>query len=101
MDQRTTGIVATIVTALLCGCSGLVCMFTGGITALVSFIPDAQIDILGSTDPQSAFGAGIGLLCLGIVFVLIPILVGFFTLRKKPQAVSPVLPPEEPLPPAL
>ena len=101
MDQRTTGIVATVVTALFCGCSGLVCIFTGGITSLVSFAPDAQIDIFGRTDPQAAFGAGIGMLCLGIVFVLIPVLVGFFTLREKPQPISPVVPPEEPLPPAL
>jgi hypothetical protein len=101
MDQRSTGIVATVVTALLCGCSGLVCIFAGGITSLTSFIPDAEIDILGRTDPQAAFGAGIGMLCLGIVFVLIPVLVGIFTLRKKPQPVSPVIPPEEPLPPAL
>lgn len=101
MDQRTTGIIATVVTALLCGCSGLVCIFAGGITSLVSFIPDAQIDMFGSTDPKAAFGSGIGMLCLGIVFVLIPVLVGYFTLRKKPQPASPVVPPEEPLPPAL
>lgn len=98
MDQRTTGIIATVVTALLCGCSGLVCLFAGGITSLVSFVPGAEIDIFGRNDPQAAFGAGIGLLCLGIVFVLIPILVGIFTLRNKPQ---PVVPPDEPLPPAL
>ncbi len=72
MDQRTTGIVATVVTALLCGCSGLVCVFAGGITSLVSFVPDAQIDIFGSTDPKTALDAGIGMLCVGIVFVLIP-----------------------------
>jgi hypothetical protein len=101
MDQRTTGIITTVVTALLCGCSGLVCIFAGGITSLVSFAPDAQIDIFGRTDPQAAFGAGIGLLCLGIVFVFIPVLVGFLTLRKKPRPAAPVVAPEEPLPPAL
>lgn len=101
MDQRTTGIIATVVTALLCGCSGLVCIFAGGITSLASFFPDAEIDIFGRTDPQTAFGTGIGMLCLGIVFVFIPILVGILTLRKKPQPVASVVPPDEPIPPAL
>jgi hypothetical protein len=37
---------------------------------------------------------GVGLICLSIILILIPILVGFFTLRNKPGAVdSPVVPP--------
>jgi hypothetical protein len=42
----------------------------------------------------------IGLLCLSIILIIIPIVVGFFTLRNKP-APAPVAPNfNEPLPPA-
>jgi hypothetical protein len=38
-----------------------------------------------------------GALCLGVVFVAIPVVVGIVTLRKKPEA-APVS--NEPIPPA-
>lgn len=101
MENRTAAIIATVVTALLCGCSGLTCVFAGAITAFASQVPGAEIDIFGSNDPQAAMGAGIGMICLGIVFVIIPILVGVFTLRKKPQSPAPITTPEEPIPPAI
>lgn len=101
MENRTAAIIATVVTAVLCGCSGLFCIFTGVVSAFASSIPGADIDIFGSNDPQAAVGAGIGMICLGVVFVIIPILVGVFTLRQKPK--PPALPttPEEPIPPAI
>ncbi len=101
MENRTAGIIATIVTALLCGCSGLICVFAGAITAFASQVPGAEIDIFGSNDPQTALGTGIGMICLGVVFVIIPILVGVFTLRKKPQPPASPTTPEEPIPPAI
>ncbi len=96
MDKRTAGIIATVVTALLCGCPGLLSVCWGGIAAVASFIPGADINIGGSSDPAKALGAGIGAFCIGIIFVAIPIVVGFLTLRKKPE-VAPY--PSEPLPP--
>ncbi len=96
MDKRTVGIIATIVTGLLCGCPGLFGIFMGALFALVSFIPGANIDIGGSNDPARAMGTGVAALCLGIVFVAIPIIVGLLTLRKKPAAPPP---PTEPIPP--
>lgn len=101
MENRTAGIIATIVTALLCGCSGLICVFAGAITAFASQVPGAEIDIFGSNEPQTALGTGIGMICLGVVFVIIPILVGVFTLRKKPQPPAPPTTPDEPIPPAI
>ena len=96
MDKKTTGIVATVATALLCGCPGLFGLCWGGIAAIASFIPGSEIDIMGSTDPQSALVTGLGTLCVGIVLVAIPVVVGFVTLRKKPgEAVVS----NEPLPP--
>lgn len=40
---------------------------------------------------------GIASVCVGIIFIAIAIAVGFFTLRKKPSAMSNF---GEPLPPA-
>lgn len=100
MDKRTSGIIATLATVVLCGCPGLISLCGGALTALVSFIPGANIDMFGSQDPKSALGYGLGGVCLGIVFVAIPIVVYLLTLRKKPEA-APTPPPSEPIPPAI
>lgn len=84
MDKKTTSIVATVVAAFLCGCPGLFSICWGGMFAIISFIPGAEIDVMGSSDPTSALYTGIGALCGGVLLVLIPVAVGFFTLRKKP-----------------
>ena len=97
MDKRTTGIIATVVTALLCGCPGLFGLCWGAIAAFASFVPGANIDIGGSSDPQAALFTGIGALCGGLLFIAIPVAVGYFTLREKPET-SPMS--DEPLPPA-
>ena len=101
MENRTAAIIATVVTAVLCGCSGLICIFGGITSAFVSTVPGAEIDLFGSNDPQAAMGTGIGMICLGVVFVIIPILVGVFTLRQKPKPPEPPTAPEEPIPPAI
>jgi hypothetical protein len=98
MDKRTVGIIATVATVLLCGCPGLLAVFMGAIFALVSFIPNANIDIGGSNDPKAALAFGGVALCLGIIFIIIPIAVGFLTLRNKPTAVTTPIS-NEPLPP--
>ncbi len=83
MDKKTTGIVATVAAVLLCGCPGLIALFMGGMFAIISQVPGADIDMFGSSDPQSALQFGIGGICLGLVFVIIPVVVGFVTLRKR------------------
>lgn len=94
--NRNTSVIVTVATAVLCGCPGLIALCWGGVAALVSFIPGSNIDIGGSSDPQSALIAGLGSLCVGVIFIAIPIVVGMVTLRKKPQL--PV--DNEPIPPA-
>jgi hypothetical protein len=96
MDKKTTGIVATIAAVVLCGCPGLFMCFFGATTLAASQVPGAEIDVMGSSDPASAMTMGIVFLCLSLIFILIPVAVGFFTLRKKPEV--PVS--NEPLPPA-
>ena len=113
MDKKTTGLIATIATALLCGCPGLIGLCMGVIFAFAGMVPGSNIDIGGSSDPTAAIGTGIALLCLGVVFVAIPVVVGIVTLRN-PKDVTPavvevepvaqptaetVVPSEEPKPP--
>ncbi len=91
MEKRTVGIVATVVTVLLCGCPGLFSVCWGLIAATVSFMPNADINIGGSSDPTTALLTGLGACCFGIIFIAIPIAVGFFTLRKKAEeGIAPV-----------
>jgi hypothetical protein len=85
MNNKNRGMIATIATALLCGCPGLLALCWGSLSAVVSFVPGADINIGGSSDPRSALFAGLGTLCVGILFIAIPVAVGFFTLRKKPE----------------
>ncbi len=87
MEKRTVGIVATVITALLCGCPGLFSVCFGALTAVISFIPGADIDIGGSSDPTTALLTGLGACCGGLLFIAIPIAVGFIMLRNKPAEI--------------
>jgi len=86
MDKRTTAIVVTVAAILLCGCPGLVSLFMGGMFALTSVIPGANIDVFGSSDPRSALNVGIAGLCVGLVFVLIAAVAIFFAWRRRGTA---------------
>jgi hypothetical protein len=98
MDKRTTAIIATIVTGLLCGCPGLAILCFGAFAIPTSFVPGAQIDVFGSNDPQSLLTSGIVGLCLGILLIAIPVVVGFTTLRNRPAAADMVVSPASPMP---
>jgi hypothetical protein len=88
MDKKTTGIIATLASAVLCGCPGIgLCLF-GALTAAGQ----------GTFNDESLSPTvGIVLLCVSLILIAIPIVVGFMTLRKKPEAVAPIS--DEPLPP--
>ena len=96
--NRNNAIIATVASALLCGCPGLFACFFGVISAAASQMPGADIDIFGSNDPTAALLMGLGAMCLGMVFILIPIAVGFFTLRRASSSASemPPSPPPQP-----
>jgi hypothetical protein len=102
MQNRTAGVIATIVAVLLCGCPGLIMLCSGAAFAAVSFVPNAKIDVFGSNAPSAALTAGIGGLCLGLIFIVIAAVVAFLALRRKPAAALSMMPepvPEAPLPP--
>lgn len=86
MDKKTTAIIVTIVAVLLCGCPGLFSLFGGALFALISFIPGAEIDVFGSSDPQAALSFGIGMIVAGLVFVLIALTIILLTWRSRGKA---------------
>jgi len=90
MQNRTIGIIATVVTALACGCASLFSCIWGFLIAR-----GTPIDVTsnGTTTPQTFPPAiGFALLCVSLVLILIPVTVGFFTLRKKPGSADVSVP---------
>jgi hypothetical protein len=96
MEKKTIGIIATVATALLCGCPGLfMCAFgVWGATGTMPYTTEVN-GVSGAGTLPSTYG--FVTLCLSVIFIAIPIVVGFVTLRKKPEeSVDPV----QPIPPA-
>jgi hypothetical protein len=94
MQNRTAALIITISTAVICGCLSLfLCVFGGtglaGVPITTEWMGDTSTAPMGSTTALS-------LLCAGLIFLAIPIVVGFLTLRKKQS------PPDNsgPIPPA-
>jgi hypothetical protein len=90
MNNKNTRMIALVVAVLLCGCPGLLALCWGSLAAVISFIPGADINIGGSSDPGAALTSGLGSVCLGILFLAVPVAVGFFALRKQPGAVNDI-----------
>jgi len=89
MDRRTGGIIGTIVSALLCGVPGIVLACMG----LIAVAGGQSPEILGdSAKWQSTMIGAVAFLIGGVVLILIPLIVGFFSLRKRPSA-APSVPP--------
>ena len=83
MDKRTIGIIATVVTALVCGCASIFSCVWG---ILITTGQTIDVTSNGVTSPQTLSPTiGYVLLCVTVLMILVPILVGFFTLRKKPE----------------
>jgi hypothetical protein len=91
MNNRNTGIIATVATALICGCCGLFACIMG-----IGTVTGNGTFTLGDTSQPMPPTYGYVFLCLSVLFILVPVVVGFIALRKKPEA----LPSDEPLPPA-
>ncbi len=98
MQNRTAAIIITVVVALVCLCAAIVACVWGVLGVTGAPIDLSQNGLPAGTTTMPA-GAGIALLCLAVVFIAIPVAVGFFTLRRKPAAAA-ASEPQEPLPPA-
>lgn len=96
--SKTGAIIGTLVAVVLCGCPGLfVCLF-GVLTAFG--LGTGNLDLGGYTSSGALPGwSGYVMMCIALIMILIPVVIGLMTLRdKKPKkgAVNP----NEPLPPA-
>ena len=89
MDKRTSAIVMTVAATLLCACPGLFSLCMGGMFALLSFVPGAEIDVLGSSDPQSALAFGLGALCVGALSLAIGVAAIVFVWRRRKEEIEP------------
>ena len=101
MDKKTTGIIATIASVVLCGCPGIFLCIFGALGATGTMPYTTTLNDVTNTGTMPA-SYGFVMLCFSLIFIAIPIVVGFLMLRNKPAATpeTPHAPPSEPLPPA-
>ena len=99
MSNRNTTLIATIIAAVFCGCPGLLGLCFGATSLFASFVPNAQIDVFGSSDPRSATTMGLVVLCLSVIFLAVPI-VTWFVARRRETSTASSESHHEPLPPA-
>ena len=85
MQNRTMRIVLTAITAFACGCAGLFSCIWG---ALIATGTPIDVTSNGVTTPQTVSPAiGYTLVCLSLLFLLVPVGVGVFTLRKRDPGI--------------
>jgi hypothetical protein len=65
---------------------------------VISFIPNANININGNHEPRAALIFGAVTMLVGLVLIAIPAIAAFVTLRKKKHTLPANF--NEPIPPA-
>ena len=88
MDKKTLAIILTVAACLLCACPGISGVLMGILFTIISIFPGAEIDVLGSADPQAAQNFGIASIVVGAVMVIIAVIVIFLAWRKKKNTLS-------------
>jgi len=88
--NKTVAIILTLVSILLCGCPGILMFFSFIYTFFVT--PDQAFIAAGVTPPSGdltlyIWGSRLIMLVVTVALILIPIIVGLVTLRRKRQAV--------------
>ena len=89
MENKTLAIALTVATILLCGIPGLMSLCISVLMVVDGPFPDR---------PESEWLLGFILLCSGIFFIAIPVVVGILSLRRK-TAEKPRITQDEPIPP--
>ncbi len=80
--NRTAAIILTVATALLCGLPGIGLMCFAALGMLGTTTPGFYEQRPGSTPQQTLLGAGV-FVCMGILLLVIPILVGVFSFKMS------------------
>jgi hypothetical protein len=83
MNNKNTGMIATIATIVFCGCPGLFLCIFGAVTATGNMPYSTELNGVSSSGVLPST-YGFVMLCLALILIVIPAGVGFFTLRKKP-----------------
>lgn len=85
VNNRNIGIVVTVIAVLLFGCPGLVCLCSGAIAALVSLsgAPNSYFGV--GSQPTIPLIGGLLFICLSVVLISIPFIVGFILIQRIPQ----------------
>ena len=92
--NRTTAIVITVVSALLCGCPGLALAALGVMAAFGSQMPEVMLQ--NPNSPQDVLlGSGM-FICIGGVLILIPVIAGILSFRYAKSSEPGI---NEPFPP--
>ena len=95
--SKTGAIIGTIAAIVLCGCPGLFLCLFGVITA--AGFGTGNLDLGGYSSSGALPGwLGFVLICVSLILILIPVVVGITTLRDKKPKTS--VDTNEPLPPA-
>ena len=92
MQNRNTGIIATIAAVVLCGCPGLFLCIFGAVTATGNMPFSTEVNGMSNSGTLPST-YGFVMLCLSLIFIIIPVAVGFITLRKKPEVTTEEVPP--------
>jgi hypothetical protein len=88
MNNRTIGIIVTVVAALLFGCPGLISLCLGITAAIVGLSGDPDYYFGIDTEPNSTLLGGLIFICLSVVLIAIPVVIGFLLVRRKTQPES-------------
>lgn len=99
-DKKTVGIIASIATALLCGCPGLCLCLYGAIFSIPGGTYTSDLPGIYDSGELSPT-VGYVLLCLGLLMVLIPIGIGGYTFFSQRNGKTSDQDLDEPLPPAI
>ncbi len=90
MNNKNTGMIATVATALICGCCALFTCIMG-----IGTITGNGTFTLGGSSGQTPPAYGYAMLCVSLIAILVPVAVGVFTLRKKSEPAESTLPTTE------
>ena len=95
-NTKTGGIIGTIAAVLLCGLPGICLCLFGLLSAAGVTTYNTELGNITGTGPLPTW-SGYVMLCAALILILIPIVIGFVTLRnKKPKKEES----GQPLPPA-
>jgi hypothetical protein len=96
-DKKTIGLIASIATALLCGCPGICLCLFGAIFSIPGETYSSNLYETGDLPPE----VGYFLLCIGLFMVLIPVGIGGYTFFSQRNAKPSDQDLDEPIPPAI